>query len=832
MAEPKITDIFQNFLNPQESLLDRLLHDPARQSAPPVQTDAAADTPDGAAERGRLQSEGALTQWRLRNQLTPFAPPQAAAPQQAAPQEQVFAYKVTVPASGDARAMRDALLRDYFNFNDADIAEFDRVTNGAGFRVEDSAHPGRWATAEEVRSWKAENGQTTITVRESLARDVRAFREGRADAQAAQPTDPSLPPATFDASDDQPRIPESLRYGGETGPQATPEEAAAFITERLRYSGFGGSLRESQTQFFIQSLRDHADDPAWTQNFFRALGSAKTAELIGGAAEPGTYRYFDEKQINEHLGVVRNSLARMVNAGRLNRADMNLLLDRWTEGGRLNPWLATEIFAKAPSENVKNLFASAAVERALRPGAAGGKELAAAATQVLSSTSPQNQARQLAPLINSGNFDRFLLQARDGENELPSLVSLARGAVGFGAPPEFEKFGRSAELLASLRGFYASRPEARPLVLLSDEELAAEYQRALGDRSVPLARVDQFEAEVERRSYFPSGVGASALLGLPREPGGNSPYAPANTNVTADVAAKILENVSKGEPPFKPELGKGGVSWFVTEGNPYTSVSADKPVQIPAELKENVPAVGFGERELTEIYNQQKPEALRAVEQQYRERRGLTNNEPLSRTARKAIEFNAHKMAENAMWERVAEIVRRSESGVGRVELKDSSFSRSGNGEFTLVRDAANIRVRGGVPALLETLSRQGVRAEPVVVEAAEAWARKMEMAGKVRGVFRVGGRILIVVGLANDAYKIYTAQDKVKAVVESAGGWAGAVAAGSAFATWFAPADAAGPWAWAAHGVGTLVAGGVGYWVGSETTRTIYELVVEEQPQ
>jgi hypothetical protein len=298
------------------------------------------------------------------------------------------------------------------------------------------------------------------------------------------------------------------------------------------------------------------------------------------------------------------------------------------------------------------------------------------------------------------------------------------------------------------------------------------------------------------------------------------------------VAARILENVSKGEPPFRPELGKGGVSWFVTSGDPYTSVGADKGVQIPAELKENVPALRFGEQELTDIYNREKPAALRLAEEQYRARRGLTNDEPLSRKGRNAVEFNAHKIAENAMWERVAETVRTSESGVGRVELKNSSFSRSGDGEFTLVRDASNIRVRGGVPALLETLGRQGVRAEPVVVEAAEAWASKMEMAGKVRGVFRVGGRILIVVGLANDAYKIYTARDKVKAVVESAGGWAGAVAAGSAFAAWFTPADAAGPWAWAAHGVGTLVAGGVGYWVGSETTRTIYELVVEEQPK
>ena len=45
----------------------------------------------------------------------------------------------------------------------------------------------------------------------------------------------------------------------------------------------------------------------------------------------------------------------------------------------------------------------------------------------------------------------------------------------------------------------------------------------------------------------------------------------------------------------------------------------------------------------------------------------------------------------------------------------------------------------------------------------------------------------------------------------------------------WWTPADAAGPVAWVIHGVGTLVAGGVGYFVGSEATTYIYELIVEE---
>lgn len=181
------------------------------------------------------------------------------------------------------------------------------------------------------------------------------------------------------------------------------------------------------------------------------------------------------------------------------------------------------------------------------------------------------------------------------------------------------------------------------------------------------------------------------------------------------------------------------------------------------------------------------------------------------------------------MWDKVGQRVRASADGVGEVVLQDGSrFSRSGSGKFAVVTDATKIQVKGGVEGLVQRLSGQGVSAEPPLLEAAEALAKRAKWAGRVRGVFRYGGRILIVVGIAAEVWKVYHARDKVKAVVESAGGWAGATAGAAAFAAWFAPADAAGPWAWAAHGVGTLIAGGVGYWVGSETTRTIYEMVVE----
>jgi hypothetical protein len=117
------------------------------------------------------------------------------------------------------------------------------------------------------------------------------------------------------------------------------------------------------------------------------------------------------------------------------------------------------------------------------------------------------------------------------------------------------------------------------------------------------------------------------------------------------------------------------------------------------------------------------------------------------------------------------------------------------------------------------------------VLDAAKQLAIKEGWAGKVQGAFRIGGRILIVVGLAADAYRIYTAQDKVKTTIVAAGGWAGALAVGGAAAEATAPADVAGPPGWIVNGLATLGAGALGYWAGSNATETIYDLIVDGQP-
>jgi hypothetical protein len=300
--------------------------------------------------------------------------------------------------------------------------------------------------------------------------------------------------------------------------------------------------------------------------------------------------------------------------------------------------------------------------------------------------------------------------------------------------------------------------------------------------------------------------------------------------VTPEVAAQILENMAKNQPPFKPELGKGGCSWFISEGNPYTGIDPVKNVDLPVEINRTANPVIFDEAKLDALFKQERAKLdMAEIEGKYRQHNKLPPDQALNSKARKAIERLAAKAAESKMWDQVAAEVKQSSAKVGEVILENSAFSKSGNGKFLVVADASKIQVKGGMSAVVNALEASGSKVEPVVAEAVERTAARLKWAGRVRGAFRYGGRILIVVAVASDVYRIYHAQDKVKTVVETVGGWAGASMAAAGFSTVFAPADTAGPWAWAAHGVGVLIAGGIGYWTGSSTTRTIYEIIVEE---
>ncbi|MBC7974963.1 MAG: DUF4157 domain-containing protein [Myxococcales bacterium] len=350
---------------------------------------------------------------------------------------------------------------------------------------------------------------------------------------------------------------------------------------------------------------------------------------------------------------------------------------------------------------------------------------------------------------------------------------------------------------------------------MQDDELGQAYARALtaGDSS----RVQALDDEMDRRS----GGGTA----LPRGP---QPVTGGAGAVSKDVALSLLDNMSEGKPPFKPAEGIGGCSWFTTEGNPYTSVSTDKSINVRVEIAKGSAPLVFHEVDLVKLFDELTDPTRAQAEAEYRAKFKIPEGAPLSKTALKAINRTLDRFVEKQMWKRIGEKVAASSQKVGEIVLEENGRFSKTAGKFAVVADPNKISLKGGTAPVVDALAREGVTAEPVVVEAAEALATKMKWAGRVRAVFRYGGRVLIVVGVTADLIKIYRAQDRLKATLTSAGGWAGATAAGAAFATYWAPADVAGPWAWVGHGVGTLVAGGIGYWFGSTITRNIYELIVE----
>lgn len=299
----------------------------------------------------------------------------------------------------------------------------------------------------------------------------------------------------------------------------------------------------------------------------------------------------------------------------------------------------------------------------------------------------------------------------------------------------------------------------------------------------------------------------------------------------ATTAVQILETMSEGRPAFRPDVGLGGVQWFVTEGAPHVGGGAQNPVTIPVEIEAPRGTVKFGEPELTRIFDSELERARPLAEQQFRTRNELAPDAPLNHRNRNTVRRNAENIAERKMWTRVGETVAASDSGVGQVTLKNSRFSKSGDGVFMLTSRPESVRVRGGASTLVDILQRTGEPVDRPVLEAASKLAKSEKWAGRLQGAFHVGGRVLIVMGAVADGYRIYSADDRPRETAKVVGGWAGATAAGGAFATWASPSLATGPWGWLAYGVGTVGAGAVGYFAGESIAEEAYELIVDGDP-
>jgi hypothetical protein len=306
------------------------------------------------------------------------------------------------------------------------------------------------------------------------------------------------------------------------------------------------------------------------------------------------------------------------------------------------------------------------------------------------------------------------------------------------------------------------------------------------------------------------------------------PAMPAKLKVTPEVAFKMLENYARGEPPFRPDFGKGGCSWFTTEGSPYAGIDAAKNIPVEVEIIDTPNKLVLGEAELQRVFQRLMAETRAAAEAEFRRRAGIDPARALSSKQLKAFNRFHKTFAESRMWDRVGQLVAESEAKAAEVILENSQFSRTANGRFAVIADAAKIRFKDGAVPLIKALAEAGHGVPAGLFEAVKQAMLKLHPELELVTVLRAGGRLLIAAAITADVIKILYADDKLKATIEVAGGWATATLFAETFALWWAPADIAGPEAWVVHIVGSLAAGGIGYFVGSWYAGTLYEIVVQ----
>jgi len=194
--------------------------------------------------------------------------------------------------------------------------------------------------------------------------------------------------------------------------------------------------------------------------------------------------------------------------------------------------------------------------------------------------------------------------------------------------------------------------------------------------------------------------------------------------VTKEVALEILKNSSMREPPFRPDLGLGGVSWFVTAGNPHTGIDPSKTIQVPVILTDTQGAIIFNEGDLIAIHTaKMTPELYTEITQQVLDRKNAERAEkvpPLPRLERPnsamrgLIQKSVRKRAERLMWLEVAQRVRDSEHRIGVVNLPPNGQFSHNQGQFTIVADPSKISLQeGGPEQIIHDLEAQGVDVPP-----------------------------------------------------------------------------------------------------------------------
>lgn len=221
--------------------------------------------------RGEQRLVGDLQARRLQSQLAPQS-----VETQGQTQEPVVEFRVAVPANGDARAMRDTILKGPpFHYTDADILALEQSGPGEEFYIFYGENRDRWATPAEVKKFPVREGQTTIPVRESLVNNLVAFRARRRIEQAtAGISDPTL----------RRQVSDQLLAA------LTGRDAASRVGAAVSLSGLAnGNASVSR------ALRLLADDPAGQQSAALQLARGRAGVADVQTRRAGVYGPFNDE---------------------------------------------------------------------------------------------------------------------------------------------------------------------------------------------------------------------------------------------------------------------------------------------------------------------------------------------------------------------------------------------------------------------------------------------------------------------------------------------------------------------------------------------------------
>ncbi len=217
-------------------------------------------------------------------------------------------------------------------------------------------------------------------------------------------------------------------YGAAFDTTVSPEVAAAALKSTNRFS-FDPA---SDVQAFTDQLAAHKDDPQWIQEYYTALGSEKSAELISLATTSAGYSNYlfgisGSDQAGdvylERTETIRNSLETLRTSGSFSQTDMNYLINAFVEDG-VNPNVAIEIFGKSSSSDLQEMFVRAAVEN-------GDDAMDTSASHVLAQMSASDQSRILRSFSSDGKLDDFIEGAMAGQFEALDLENYLREGNGW-----------------------------------------------------------------------------------------------------------------------------------------------------------------------------------------------------------------------------------------------------------------------------------------------------------------------------------------------------------------------------------------------------------------